>query len=48
MKFKGGSSVTVDFDKEYTMDQFNDEIKPALVDTLGTSDIQGQKETGSK
>lgn len=47
VEFKGGSSVTVDFDKEYTMDQFNDEIKPALVDTLGTSDIQGQKETGS-
>lgn len=47
IEFKGGSSITVDFEEEHSMDKFNDEIKPALVETIGTNDIQGQKETGS-
>lgn len=48
IEFKGGISTTVDFDKEYSIDDFNDKIKPELAEALGTNDIQGQKIKGSK
>ena len=48
IEFKGGTSITVQFDKDYSIDQFNDEIKPELVKVLGTNDIQGQKDTNTK
>ena len=47
IEFKGGISTTVDFDKEYSIDDFNDNIKPDLAEALGTNDIQGQKIKGS-
>ncbi len=47
IEFKGGISTTVDFDKEYSIDDFNDKIKPELAEALGTNDIQGQKIKGS-
>lgn len=47
IEFKGGISTTVDFDKEYSIDDFNDKIKPELAEALDTNDIQGQKIKGS-
>ena len=48
IEFKGGSATTVDFEKDYSVDEFNDKIKPALEKAIGSTDIQGQKENGSK
>lgn len=47
IEFKGGTSTTVEFDKDYTVDDFNNEIKPEIAKAIGSSDIQGQKETDS-
>lgn len=43
VEFKGGTSTTVDFAQEYSIDEFNDEIKPAIAEIINDSDIQGQK-----
>lgn len=48
IEFKGGTATTVEFTKDYTIDEFNDEIKPAIAEVIGSNDIQGQKETNSK
>lgn len=48
IEFKGGTATTVEFAEDYTIDQFNDEIKPAIAKVIGSNDIQGQKETNSK
>lgn len=48
IEFKGGTATTVEFSKDYTIDEFNDEIKPAIAKVIGSNDIQGQKETNSK
>lgn len=47
IEFKGGTSTTVTFDKEYSIDEFNDNIKPELAKVIGNNDIQGQKVTDS-
>ena len=47
IEFVGGYSTTVEFEEDYSMDEFNDEIKAAIADVIGTSDIEGQKSTGS-
>ena len=47
IEFQGGKSYSVDFDKEYSIDDFNDQIKPAIADTIKDTDIQGQKESNS-
>lgn len=48
IEFKSGSAVTVQFEEDYSMDDFNDEIQPVLEDLLGTSDVHGQKDTEKK
>lgn len=48
IEFKGGTSTAVTFDKEYSIDEFNDNIKPAIAKVIGNNDIQGQKVTDSK
>ncbi|MFQ9515195.1 MAG: protein translocase subunit SecD [Eubacterium sp.] len=48
IEFKGGSAISVQFDKDYSMDDFNDKMKPDLEKLLGTSDVQGQKDTGTE
>ncbi|MGN0383089.1 MAG: protein translocase subunit SecD [Eubacterium sp.] len=45
IEFAGGRSISVEFDKDYTISEFNDEIKPAIAETLGHNDIQGQIES---
>ncbi len=47
IEFKGGTSTTVTFDKEYSIDEFNDNIKPVIADIIGNNDIQGQKVNNS-
>lgn len=48
IEFKSGSAVTVQFEEDYTMDDFNDKIKPDLEKVLGTSDVHGQKDTATE
>ena len=47
IEFKGGQSTTVEFNKDYTVDEFNDKIKPAVAKAIGSDDVQGQKEVNS-
>lgn len=47
IEFKGGTSTTVTFDKEYSIDEFNNTIKPEIAKIIGNNDIQGQKVTDS-
>lgn len=48
IEFKGGQSTTVEFNKDYTVDEFNEKIKPAVAKAIGSDDVQGQKEVNSK
>lgn len=48
IEFKGGTATTVEFSEDYTIDYFNNDIKPAIAKVIGSNDIQGQKETNSK
>ena len=48
IEFVGGTATTVEFTDDYTVDYFNNEIKPAIAKVIGSNDIQGQKETDSK
>ena len=43
IEFKGGTSIQVQFDKDYTIDEFNDNIKPDIEKILGTTDVQDRK-----
>ncbi|MBR4024593.1 MAG: protein translocase subunit SecF, partial [Firmicutes bacterium] len=47
IEFVGGYSTTVDFDHDISIEEFNNEIKPAIADIIGSTDIEGQKTTGS-
>ncbi|SEP62549.1 SecD/SecF fusion protein [Lachnospiraceae bacterium RM5] len=47
IEFNGGTATTVEFGKAYTIDEFNDQIKPEIAKVIGSNDIQGQKETNS-
>lgn len=42
VEFQGGYSLTADFDTDYSIDDFNDKIKPVLVDIIGSNDVEGQ------
>ena len=41
IEFKGGTTTTVDFDKNYSIDEFNDQIKPEIAKLIESNDIQG-------
>ncbi|MDD6212255.1 MAG: protein translocase subunit SecD [Clostridiales bacterium] len=47
IEFQGGKALTADFDKAYTIDEFNAEVKPAIEEIIGSTDVQAQKETNS-
>ena len=47
IEFVGGVSTTVDFPEDVSIDDFNNEIKPAIAEVIESSDIEGQKVTGS-
>lgn len=48
IEFQGGTATTVEFSEDYSVDDFNNNIKPAIAKLIGSNDIQGQKETNSK
>lgn len=48
IEFKSGSATTVQFAEDYSMDDFNGEIKPAIEKLLKTSDVTGQKDTANE
>ena len=47
VEFVGGVTTTVDFPEDMSIETFNNEVKPALAEAIGSSDIEGQKVTGS-
>lgn len=47
IEFVGGVSTTIEFEDDISIDEFNDEIKDAIAEVIGTTDIEGQKVTGS-
>ena len=47
IEFKGGTATTVEFTDDYTVDDFNNKIKPEIAKVINSEDIQGQKETNS-
>lgn len=46
MEFRGGTSTDVTFKDEYSIDDIDNEIKPVIADSIGSSDIQSQKVSG--
>lgn len=47
IEFAGGTSTTVAFEKEYTINDFNDKIEPEIEKILDTSNVQGQIDTAT-
>ena len=47
IEFAGGRALTVDFDKNYSIEEFNATVVPAIAEIMGSSDIQAQKETNT-
>ncbi len=47
IEFIGGVSTQVDFDKDYSIDEFNDTIKADIASIIDSNDIEGQKVTGT-
>ena len=48
IEFKGGISISTEFEKTYDVNYFNDSIKPDLEKILKTTDILGQQDTNNK
>ena len=47
LEFMGGTSTTVNFDKEYSIDEIDEEIVPVVAEVTGDNDIQTQKVDGT-
>ncbi len=47
IEFIGGVSTTVDMQKDVSIDDFNGQIKSDIESVIGSSDIEGQKVTGT-
>lgn len=45
VEFQGGVSTTVEFDKKYTIDEFNTKILPDIIAISGDSDVVGNEVT---
>ncbi|SHI36847.1 protein translocase subunit SecD [Parasporobacterium paucivorans] len=43
VEFKGGTSTTVEFAQDYSINEFNNTIKPVIAEIINDNDIQGQK-----
>lgn len=41
VEFVGGKSISVEFDKDYTIDDFNNKIKPEIIKITGDNDVTG-------
>ncbi len=47
LEFEGGTSTTVEFDKDYSMDEIDQEIVPVVEETTGDNNVQVTKVAGS-
>ena len=47
LEFKGGTASTVTFEKEYTLDEIDQEIVPVIEDLTGDKNVQVQQVEGS-
>ena len=47
LEFMGGTSTTVSFDKEYTLEEIDDQIIPVVEKITGDANVQAQKVKGS-
>ena len=47
IEFVGGVSTTVDFPEDMSIESFNEDVKPAIAEVIGSNDIEGQKVTGT-
>lgn len=47
LEFEGGTSTTVEFDKDYTIDEIDEQIVPVIEDVTGDANVQAQKVAGS-
>ena len=47
LDFKGGTSTSVVFDKDYSIQEIDDKIKPIIADVTGDVEIQAQKVSGT-
>ncbi len=48
LEFEGGTSITVPFDKDYTIDEIDSEIVPIVEKVTGDNNVQTQKVAGTK
>lgn len=48
MEFKGGTSTTVEFTEDYTIEEIDEKIKPVVQEVTGDANIQAQKVDNSK
>ncbi len=48
LEFEGGTSTTVPFDKDYTIEEIDEQIVPVVEDVTGDHNVQTQKVSGSK
>ncbi|MDO4311492.1 MAG: protein translocase subunit SecD [Eubacteriales bacterium] len=47
LEFEGGTATTVEFDKDYTIDEIDADIVPIIEDVTGDVNVQTQKVAGS-
>jgi len=47
LEFKGGTSTTVPFDRELSIDEIDEQVKPVVARVIGDWEIQAQKVQGS-
>ena len=47
MEFLGGTSTTVGFEKDYTLDELDNEAKPVVMDVTGDANVSMQQVVGS-
>lgn len=48
LEFEGGTSTTVPFDKDYTIEEIDEQIVPVVEKVTGDNNVQTQKVAGSK
>ncbi len=47
MEFLGGTSTTVGFEKDYTLEELDNEVKPVVMDVTGDANVSMQQVVGS-
>ena len=47
LEFKGGTNTTVEFDRDYTLEELDNEVKPVVMGVTGDANVSMQKVVGS-